>query len=94
VDKIKTLSVARLHSVEKRKLNDNDDDFFIIYVPSQQLHDQLQTQHSVDTSNYFMEQYNIKSKTNYRQAHYCRNGNKQIKTKEVMIIIIIIIIII
>jgi hypothetical protein len=43
--------------------NDDDDDnnnnnnsiqFFIIYVPSQQLQGQLQTQHSVDTSNYIM----------------------------------------
>jgi hypothetical protein len=42
--------------------------FFIIYVPSQQLQDQLQTQHSIDASNYIMEQYNIKSKTNYRQG--------------------------
>jgi uncharacterized protein YutE (UPF0331/DUF86 family) len=42
--------------------------FFIIYVLSQQLQGHLQTQHSVDISNYIMEQYNIKSKTNYRQA--------------------------
>jgi hypothetical protein len=42
--------------------------FFIIYVPGQQLQGQLQTQQSVDTSNYIMEQYNIKSKTNYRQV--------------------------
>jgi ABC-type antimicrobial peptide transport system permease subunit len=42
--------------------------FFIIYVPSQQLQGQLQTQHSVDTSNYIMVKQNIKSKTNYRQA--------------------------
>jgi hypothetical protein len=53
-----------------------------MYEPSQQLAGQLQTQHSVDTSNYIMEQYNIKSKTNYRQAlekkiHYCRKVNKQ-----------------
>jgi hypothetical protein len=35
--------------------NDNDSiQFFIIYVPSQQLQGQLQTQHSVDTSNYIM----------------------------------------
>jgi hypothetical protein len=37
--------------------------FFIIYVPSQQLQGQLQTQHSVDTSNYIMDKRNIKSKT-------------------------------
>jgi hypothetical protein len=42
--------------------------FFIIYVPSQQLQGQLQTQHSVDTGNYIMGKHNIKSKTNYRQA--------------------------
>jgi hypothetical protein len=40
----------------------------IIYVPSQQLQDQVETHHSVDTSNYIMEKHNIKSKTNYRQA--------------------------
>jgi thioredoxin reductase len=44
--------------------------FFIIYVPSQQTQGQLQTQHTVDTSNYIMDKHNIKSKTNYeyRQA--------------------------
>jgi hypothetical protein len=49
--------------------NDNDDDnnnnsihFFIIYVPSQQLQGQLQTEHSVDTSNYIMGEHNLKSK--------------------------------
>jgi hypothetical protein len=51
---------------------DDDDDnsiqFFIFYVLSQQLQGQLQIQHSLDTSNYITEQYNIKSKTNYRQA--------------------------
>jgi hypothetical protein len=31
----------------------------IIYVLSQQLQGQLQTQHSLHTSNYIMEQYNI-----------------------------------
>jgi hypothetical protein len=42
--------------------------FFIIYVPSQQPQGQLQTEHSVDTGNYIMDNHNIKSKTNYRQA--------------------------
>jgi hypothetical protein len=37
-------------------------------MPSQLLQDQLQTQHSVDTSKYIMDKHNIKSKTNYRQA--------------------------
>jgi hypothetical protein len=32
---------------------------FIIYVLSQQLYGQLQTQHSVHVSNYIVEQYNI-----------------------------------
>jgi hypothetical protein len=38
--------------------------FFIIYVPSQQLQSQLQTQRSVGTSNYIMDKHNIKSKSN------------------------------
>jgi hypothetical protein len=38
--------------------------FFIMYVPSQQSQGQLQTQHSVDKSNYFMDKHNIKSETN------------------------------
>jgi hypothetical protein len=38
--------------------------FFIIYVPSLQPQGQLQTQRSVDTSNYIMDKHNIKSKTN------------------------------
>jgi hypothetical protein len=36
--------------------------FIIIYVPSQQLQDQLQTQHSVDASNYITDKHNIKSR--------------------------------
>jgi hypothetical protein len=43
-------------------------EFFIIYVPNQQLQGQLQTQHSVDTSNYLMAKHNIKSKTNCRET--------------------------
>jgi protein involved in sex pheromone biosynthesis len=46
----------------------NSVQFFIIYVPSQQLQGQLQTQHSVDTGNYIMDRHNIKSKTNSWQA--------------------------
>jgi cell division protein FtsL len=41
--------------------------FFIIYVPSQQLQGQLQTQDSVDTVNYIMDTHNIKPNTNYRK---------------------------
>jgi hypothetical protein len=40
--------------------------FFIIYEPSQQLQGQLQTQHSVDTSNCIMGEHNLKSKSNER----------------------------
>jgi hypothetical protein len=39
-----------------------------MYVPSQPLQGQLQTQHSVDTSSYIMDKHNIKSKTNYGQV--------------------------
>jgi hypothetical protein len=42
----------------------NSIQFFIIYVPSQQLQGQLETQHSVDTGNCIMDKHNIKSKTN------------------------------
>jgi hypothetical protein len=38
--------------------------FFIIYVPSQQLQGQLQTRHSVDTGNYLMDKHNkVKDKS-------------------------------
>jgi hypothetical protein len=56
------------------KSNNNDDNnnnsikFFIIYVPSQQLQGQLQTQHSVYTGNYIMDKHNIKSKTYYKNV--------------------------
>jgi hypothetical protein len=40
--------------------------FFVIYVPSQQLQGQLQTQQSVDASNYIMGEHNLKSKANER----------------------------
>jgi hypothetical protein len=36
--------------------------FFIIYVPSQQLQGQLQTRRSVDTGNYIKDKHNIKSR--------------------------------
>jgi hypothetical protein len=42
----------------------NSIQIFIIYVPSQQLQGQIQTQHSADTSNYIMDKHNMKSKTN------------------------------
>jgi hypothetical protein len=42
--------------------------YLIIYVPSQQLQGQLQTQHSVDIGNYIMDKHCIKSKANYSQV--------------------------
>jgi hypothetical protein len=50
-----------------RMLNNNNSiQFFIIYVQSQQLQCQLQTQHSVDTGNSLWTKHTIK--TNYRRA--------------------------
>jgi hypothetical protein len=46
----------------------NSIQFFIIYVPRQQPQGQLQTQHSVNKSNYNMDNHNIRSKSNYGQA--------------------------
>jgi hypothetical protein len=61
--------------------NNNSIQFFIIYVPSQQLQGQLQTQRSVDTGNHIMKKYNIKSKINYRklleETQKTKETNKQ-----------------
>jgi hypothetical protein len=43
----------------KKYNNNNSIQFFIIYVPCQQPQDQLQTQHSVDKSNYIMDKQHI-----------------------------------
>jgi hypothetical protein len=51
----------------QRPIN-NSIQFFIIYVPSQQLQGQLKTQHNVDTGNYIMDKHNIKPKINYRKV--------------------------
>jgi hypothetical protein len=56
------------HFCHTKNIKNNSIQFFIIYVPNQQLQGQLQTQHRVDTSNYIMDEHNLKSKTNYRQA--------------------------
>jgi hypothetical protein len=52
------------------KINNNNNliQFFVIYVPSQQLQSQLHTQHNVDTGNYIMNKHNIKPKINYRKS--------------------------
>jgi hypothetical protein len=57
--------VVKPSYVPSRNTNNNNSiKLFIIYVPWQQLQGQLQTQHSVDTSNHIMHKQNIKSKTN------------------------------
>jgi hypothetical protein len=71
-------------------INNNSVQFFIIYVPSQQLQGQLQTQHSADKSNYIMGKHNIKSKTNY--SKYWRKNTLMQKSKQTNKVIIIIII--
>jgi hypothetical protein len=60
--------------------NNNKIQVFIIYVLSQELQGQLQTQHSVDTGNYIVDKHNIKSKTNYRQA--LEENTLMLKTKQ------------
>jgi hypothetical protein len=62
------LLLYHCHRVETHlQLNDNNNNnnsnnsiqFFIIYVPCQQPQGQLQTQHSVDKSNYIMDKQHI-----------------------------------
>jgi hypothetical protein len=51
---------------------------FIIYVPSQELQGQLQTQRSIlDTSNYIVDKHDIKRETNYKQALREENINTE-----------------
>jgi hypothetical protein len=65
---VRNVIILILCKIEKNnRSNDefNDDgnnsiQFFIIYVPCQQPQGQLQTEHSVDSSNYIMDNYNIK----------------------------------
>jgi hypothetical protein len=57
-------SVLSLQAYKILYNNNNSIQFFIIYVPSQQLQGQLQTQHSVGTNNNIMSKLNIKSKFN------------------------------
>jgi hypothetical protein len=60
----------RRKEVKNRRkiIRNNSIQLFIIYAPNQQLQGQLQTENSVDTSNYIMDKHNIKSKTNYRKV--------------------------
>jgi hypothetical protein len=53
--------------------NNNSVEFFIIYVPSQQLQGQLQTQHSADIGKYIMDKHNIKSRVNYKNTLMQKN---------------------
>jgi hypothetical protein len=48
--------------------NNNSIQFFIIYVLSQQLQGQLQTQHRADIHNYIMDTHNIKSRVDCRST--------------------------
>jgi hypothetical protein len=75
---------------KKKRTNGHADvliQLFITYVSSQQLQGQLQTQDSVDTSNYIMDKHNLKWKTNYRRAleekhiNAENNNNNFINTK-------------
>jgi DUF971 family protein len=60
----------------------NSVQFFIIYVPSQQLQGHLQAQHSVDTGKYIVDKHDIKRETNYRQALEEENTLIQEKQKK------------
>jgi hypothetical protein len=63
--------------------------FFIIYVPSQQLQGQLQTQRTVDTCNYITDKHTINSKL-IKGKHWRKQQiNAENKTKNKVIIIII-----
>jgi hypothetical protein len=55
-----TQRTTRRHIPEEDTLQ-----FFIIYVPSQQLQSQSQTQHSVDTGNYIKDRHNMKTTASY-----------------------------
>jgi hypothetical protein len=48
--------------------------FFIIYVPSQQLQGQLQTQHSVGTGNNIKDKHNIKTTATYNNNNNNNNN--------------------
>jgi hypothetical protein len=56
--------------------NNNSVQLFI-YVPSQQLQGQLQTQHNAVISNYTMDKFNIKSRVNYRNTLMQKKQTKQ-----------------
>jgi hypothetical protein len=58
--------------------NNNSIRLFTIYMPSQQLQGQLQTQYSAVIGNYIMDKYNIKSSINYRNTKMQKktNGDK------------------
>jgi hypothetical protein len=61
-------------------MNNNSVQLFILYVWSQQLHDQLQTQHNAIIGNYILDSHNIKSGVNYRNTIMQKQTNKQIET--------------
>jgi hypothetical protein len=71
-----TFIIRLLHLNDDDDDDDDDDDnnnnnsikFFIIYVPSQQLQGQLQTQHSADIHNCIMDRLNVESRINCRST--------------------------
>jgi hypothetical protein len=60
--------------------NNNSIQFFIIYVASQQLQGQLQTQHSADIHKYIMDRLNVESRIN--SSTYLQKTNKQINKQD------------
>jgi hypothetical protein len=87
------LSVRMEVSRKLTKCNNNNSiQFFIIYLPSQKLQGQLQTQHSVDTDNYIMDTHNLKPNINYRKLleevnkQASNKGNKNYITQNIIII--------
>jgi hypothetical protein len=67
-----TIQVSNRAVYNKNHHHNNNNNYiiqlFIIYVPSQQLQGELQTQHNADTGNCIMDKQNMKSKTNYRHV--------------------------
>jgi hypothetical protein len=55
--------------------NNNPVQVFIIYVRSQQLQSQVQTEHNIDTGSYIMDKHNIKTKNKLQESTGEKNIN-------------------
>jgi hypothetical protein len=55
---------------------------FIIYVPGQQLQDQLQIQHGGDIDNYIMDKHNMNSRVRYRKVRGQKHNNTENQTNK------------